>query len=69
MQHPEVRPGEIFLSNIAESDLSLLESWKTKRLGTKAYDGAGEVLTDEYVPVFVSLEEYRTRYGPHTMYE
>ena len=57
--HPERRPDEVFLGNFTEAGFDA-SSWRTKRLGEKAYDPirAGEVLPDTR-PVFVKIEEVK----------
>ena len=51
--HPELRDGEVFLTNIEPEELHSIE-WKTKRMGRVAYDRRGWVIYDRHlVPVFV----------------
>lgn len=62
-RHPEISAGEIFLTNIHETDHDLLLAWKTARLGEHAYNEMGEMLDNTYKSVFVSETEYYHRYG------
>lgn len=58
--HPELRRGEIWLTNIEDpvprSFLSI--GWKTKRLGSIAYDICGKPVTGMR-PVFVQQSELK----------
>lgn len=56
VNHPEIRDGEMFLTNILAEDYIHI-GWKTKRSGLQAYTVYGESLS-HYVPVFVQKEEY-----------
>lgn len=51
--HPEILAEEIFLGNF--KDLRGI-GWKTKRLGTQAYDVYDKPIKDVH-PVFVQVEE------------
>lgn len=54
--HPELRKGEMFLTNgVLETYVQI--GWKTKRRGRRAYSKKGEPLL-EYRPVFVQRSEY-----------
>lgn len=68
--HPEIREGEIFLTNEKPSlterrpllyDFSSTvwgRNWKSRRIGTRAYDRQGNEITREgYRPVFVQRTE------------
>ena len=55
-KHPEMKDGEIFLNNISTDNFKFV-GWKTKRLGTFAYDIEGNVI-NELRPLFVMREEY-----------
>ncbi len=68
--HPETREGEIFLTNVGynEDELMALREWKSARRGTQAYTILRQPIEGEdLTPVFVSLAEYRERYG--TIYD
>jgi len=54
--HPELKEGEMFLSNNSFEEYTHI-GWKTKRLGIQAYTIDGEELT-VLRPVFVRNEEY-----------
>ena len=60
--HGETRDGEVFLGNVRKSEISTARSWKTARVGDVAYNVANERL-DDFVPVFVSAEEYNEHFG------
>ena len=65
-QHPEIRKGEMFISNIYQSTLVYdwynEISWKTKRKGAIAYKRDGTIIKDAY-PVFIQAEEYESMYN------
>ena len=56
--HPELRDGEIFLSNMLLEDLPGIW-WKTKRMGSIAYTINGERLDpiNKLYPVFAKASE------------
>ena len=56
--HPELRDGEIFLSNMLLGDLRDIW-WKTKRMGSIAYTINGERVDpiNKLYPVFVKVSE------------
>lgn len=63
-KHPELRPGEVFLGNLTTTQSADANcSWKTKRVGEKAYDVNGARLPMMYAksdclyPVFVQKAE------------
>lgn len=61
--HPELKKGEIWLTNIQNlnSDVFQQIGWKTKRLGNTAYCLDGEILNNSqskiWRPVFVQICE------------
>jgi len=55
VNHPELRPGEIFVTNAILRDYHLV-GWSTKRAGNIAYDLSGEV-AEGCFPVFVQIAE------------
>jgi hypothetical protein len=58
--HPELREGEMFLSNYMLDNFDFKRiGWHSKRKGRQAYDVEGTELTG-YIPVFVQKEEYDT---------
>ena len=60
--HPELREGEMFLSNISSSDVHLLEEWHSARVGNVAYDINDKRMTYPQIrPVFVLQTEYDAR--------
>ena len=56
-QHPELREGEVFLTNssFSHEDYQRIV-WKTKRAGHTAYDVEGKVVKNCF-PVFVQTTE------------
>ena len=56
--HPELRSGEIFLTNADQEGWSTI-GWKSKRKGQIAYDRSGNRLfsTQPFFPVFVEEKE------------
>lgn len=59
--HPELKDGEIFLSNIPYcSNYLSICGFNSVRVGTQAYAYNGSKLPESlgYLPVFVSKEEY-----------
>ena len=58
-QHPELRGGEMFLSNADDEHYPRIK-WKTKRRGEVAYDRNGYIVeeTPNLRPVFVQRDEY-----------
>ena len=74
--HPEIREGEVFITNILDSSSSDIHThdslfgvgrysdikWETKRKGDIAYTTEGEVIDDAY-PVFIQVKEYEDKYG------
>jgi len=64
--HPEIREGEIFITNI-HADFMYGDgfnkiNWKTKRKGNVAYTTDGRIDKDGY-PVFIQLKEYEAKFG------
>jgi hypothetical protein len=65
--HPEIQPGEVFLTNIGDPRVTIqgLQHWSsiehaTKRLGVVGYDKDGRILP--YLkPVFVQRSEMEAR--------
>ena len=57
-KHPELKGGEIFLTNSTLEDYNCRIGWKTKRMGEIAYDTDGAPINDLF-PVFVHLSEIR----------
>jgi hypothetical protein len=55
-KHPELKRGEVFLTN--SSNGLKTSSWKTKRVGKVAYNIFGEVVKG-YSPVFVKKQELK----------
>ncbi len=54
--HPELREGEVFLTNVDDTEDYSYISWKSKRKGYVAYSKSGEIL--EYMrPIFVEKSE------------
>lgn len=62
MSHPELREGEVFFTNVLESQVGRLSDWKSARIGTRAYNVAGESLKVGWVPVFVSRREFEEHF-------
>jgi hypothetical protein len=54
--HPELRDGEMFLTNCVEETYDPI-GWNTKRMGAVAYTTGGVPLP-KYRPVFVQRKEY-----------
>lgn len=55
--HPEMRRGEVFLSNAAKKHYLLLQ-FSSKRLGVNSYNGLGVKLAlNNWHPVFISKVE------------
>lgn len=54
-QHPELEPGEVFLSNVTTYEEWRRIGWRTKRQGLHAYERG--VLRSEMRPVFVKRAE------------
>lgn len=67
-KHPELRRGEVFLSNSKNGPKTSL--WKTKRIGKTAYDIYGKILRG-YSPIFVKRQELKksriTIHGKHNV--
>ncbi|MBP6929749.1 MAG: hypothetical protein KBB77_02325 [Candidatus Moranbacteria bacterium] len=55
-EHPEMKSGEIFLSNGNDAGFAQL-SYQSKRKGEKAYDQQGRHLPG-LIPIFVNKAEY-----------
>lgn len=60
-QHPEIRPGEVWLGNINEGRFDGI-GWKSKRSGCIALDYLGRPISQhswlgEFFPVFAKKEE------------
>jgi hypothetical protein len=62
--HPELRPGEVFLTNAREWEWDFI-SYATKRRGLVAFatDGSRVPDSEGAFPVFVSKDEYDRRGG------
>lgn len=60
-EHPELKEGEVFLTNINAHDFHCV-GWKTKRGGKVAYDVHGEVVATDgsFFPVFAQKAELET---------
>ena len=58
MKHPELRKGEMFLTNANVEGYSQI-GWETKRSGMTAYDVNGNPVRGLF-PVFVQKAEYDT---------
>lgn len=65
-QHPELREGEMFLTNSTEEEYGRIR-WMTKRIGEVAYNIRGEVIDsiDKLFPVFVQKQEYEEGMKEH----
>ena len=62
-QHPELRPGEIFLGNIYASDFQHV-GWQTKRLGEKVFGRGGTTISSgQQRPCFVQRSEVEAAGG------
>ena len=66
-KHPELREGEIWLSNVLKEYNSSRRTkcyddftYKSKRLGKQAYDIHGNLI-EEASPVFISKAEHQER--------
>ena len=58
-QHPELKPGEVFLNNYLKDNFDKLQYLKSRRFGDKVYDMNGrEISGTNYHPVFVNEEDY-----------
>lgn len=57
--HPEMLPGEMFLTNTYEEGYCKI-SYETKRMGNTAYAQSGYVIQGLF-PVFVNEDEYNSR--------
>ena len=55
--HPELREGEMFLTNTLDNYDYMRIGWHSKRRGRQAYSIHGEELT-RGIPVFVQRSEY-----------
>ena len=56
--HPELKPGEMFLTNSSNKDYIAI-GYATKRKGMVAYSIAGKDVSDPgFFPVFISKSEY-----------
>ncbi|KKM96749.1 hypothetical protein LCGC14_1174860 [marine sediment metagenome] len=53
--HPEVLPGEVFITNCHPRDVTSV-GWATKRVGSVAYDRLGGIVK-ELLPVFAQRWE------------
>ena len=55
--HPEQKDAETFFMNVHQKDFDAL-TYKSKRMGTVAYDGNGKKLKHEdWFPVFLATTE------------
>ncbi len=63
MRHPEIREGEIFLTNSTVKEYEKV-GWKTKRMGYIALDVNGNIIdsTSGLFPVFLQKKEYDDYY-------
>jgi hypothetical protein len=55
--HPERLDGEVYLGNFTDDVFGQFVPWKTKRLGTKAYDITGKRIGSDIYPGFASISE------------
>ena len=58
--HPEIRDGEMFITNCGfgmSSDSYRKIGWRTKRKGEVAYTIRGKPIENTY-PVFIQIKEY-----------
>lgn len=65
--HPELREGEVWLTNDEANDVAYKEwikDWKTARVGAWAYDIYGEKV-EGLRPIFVSKEEVEDNRRKH----
>ena len=59
--HPEVCPGEMFVSNMNSEQFSAF-AWSSKRTGAIAFDGEGTQLSfPDWFPVFIRSVELSER--------
>ena len=59
--HPELKDGEVLIGNFDDDNYRMCD-WKTRRVGQKAYDAAGELVAgDKLFPVFVQRTEVEGR--------
>jgi len=65
-QHPELRTGEKWLTNVGVENAGQEIGYQSKRIGEVAYDIEGNVV-EGLVPVFVSKEEYDKKTTPTDM--
>lgn len=58
-KHPELKDGEMFLSNSTVENLDLI-SWKQKRVGLQAFDCNNEIIDPrlDLYSIFVQRTEY-----------
>lgn len=63
--HPELRPGEVFLTNVQEHEWQTIRLM-SKRRGSQAYDRTGTPLPadQEAFPVFVLEKELHIYHPP-----
>lgn len=67
--HPELREGEIFLTNADEEDFNKC-GYITKRKGEKAFDMKGNLMEiANYFPIFVNKEEYKEYKNLHRKWD
>jgi hypothetical protein len=59
--HPELRKGEMFLTNVDEEGFRRI-GWQTKRIGEIAYDSGGNILQGHF-PVFIQKSGYNIDWG------
>jgi hypothetical protein len=59
VNHPEIKNGEIFITNVDEKYFPLLTKWRSMRLGNIAYERCGKKFGEypKIFPIFVQVEE------------
>jgi len=57
LDHPELLPGEVFVTNAKEGALKERSRLRKIRMGVQAYDMHGRHLDDELFPYFAEEEE------------
>ena len=58
-RHPEIKEGEILLTNTTREKADLI-GYQIKRIGNTAYDDSNKII-EGMVPVFVSIKEYKEK--------
>lgn len=59
LDHPELRQGEVFLSNGNDGHFERCSELESIRMGQQAYDIDGKTLRDAMFPFFVAVVEHR----------